>query len=80
MTLRERLLYISGYKDFSIQFIPCLGLLEIKMVDGSKAICIDIQSTIHSAGILFASTRNRSLLCQLSKFWFRCKRRGASIL
>lgn len=81
MTQKEKLMYISGYKDFSIYSIPRLGLPEIKMADGPQGIRNDTQSTMYPAGILSASTWNRNLIRQLGKsLGSDAKARGVGIL
>lgn len=67
MTLEEKLDYIGGFNDFSIRAIPRLNLPEIKMADGPQGIRNNTKSTMYPAGILSASTWNRSLVEKLGK-------------
>lgn len=62
MTLREKIDYVGGYKDFFLRAIPRLGLPEIYMADGPQGIRNNTPfSTLYPCGILTASTWNRQL-------------------
>lgn len=81
MTLEEKIDYISGDKGFYIRAIPRLGIPEVRMADGPQGIRNDTKSTLFPAGILSASTWNRSLINQLGiALGQDAKSRGVNIL
>lgn len=81
MTLEEKIDYISGDKGFYIRAIPRLGIPEIRMADGPQGIRNDTKSTLFPAGILSASSWNRSLINQLGiALGQDAKSRGVNIL
>ncbi len=67
MTLEEKIDYIGGYRGFYIRGIERLGVPEIKLTDGSVGTHKDGRSTAYPAGVLSASTWNRSLVYELGK-------------
>lgn len=81
MTLDEKIDYISGYNTFYIRAVPRLGIPEIRMADGPQGIRNNTKSTMYPAGILSASTWNRSLINELGKSLGKdAKARGVHIL
>ena len=67
MTLEEKIDYIGGYRGFYIRGIERLGVPEIKLTDGPVGTHKDGRSTAYPAGVLSASTWNRSLVYELGK-------------
>ena len=67
MTLEEKIDYIGGYRGFYIRGIGRLGVPEIKLTDGPVGTHKDGRSTAYPAGVLSASTWNRSLVYELGK-------------
>lgn len=67
MTLEEKIDYIGGYRGFYIRGIERLSVPEIKLTDGPVGTHKDGRSTAYPAGVLSASTWNRSLVYELGK-------------
>lgn len=81
MTLEEKIDYIGGYRDFYIKGIERLGVPALKLTDGPLGAHKDGKATAYPAGVLTASTWNRSLVYELGKQLGRdAKARGAHIL
>lgn len=81
MTLEEKIDYIGGFNGFYIRAIPRLDVPEIKLTDGPVGTHKDGKSTAYPAGVLTASTWNRSLVYELGKQLGRdSKARGVHIL
>ncbi len=77
MTLEEKIDYIGGYRGFYIRGIERLGVPEIKLTDGPVGTHKDGRSTAYPAGVLSASTWNRSLVYELGKQLVRDSRARA---
>lgn len=81
MTLKEKLMYISGYHGSSIRPIPRLGIPEIRMADGPQGVRNGTKSTMYPVGILSAATWNRNLVRRLgTSIGMDAKARGISIM
>ncbi len=81
MTLREKLEYIGGYKDFYIRPVPRLGLPAVKMSDGPIGVRNYGMSTQYPACIMLAATWNAELANQYGTGIGRdCRGRGVHIL
>jgi len=81
MTLEEKIDYIGGYNGFYIRGIKRLDIPEIKLTDGPVGTHKDGRSTAYPAGVLTASTWNRSLVYELGRQLGRDSRaRGVHVL
>ena len=81
MTLEEKIDYIGGINEFYIRAVDRLGIPQIKLTDGPVGTHKDGRSTAYPAGMLTASTWNRSLVYELGKQLGRDSRaRGVHIL
>lgn len=81
MTLDEKIDYIAGVRSFYLRAIPRLGIPEVRMADGPQGIRNNTKSTLYPAGILSASTWNRSLIYKLgTALGDDANARGVSIL
>lgn len=81
MTIEEKIDYIGGYQDFYIRGIERLGIPALKLTDGPLGTHKDGKSTAYPAGVLTASTWNKSLIYELGKQLGRdAKARGNHVL
>lgn len=81
MTLEEKIDYIGGINEFYIRAVDRLGIPQIKLTDGPVGTHKDGRSTAYPAGMLTASTWNRSLVYELGNQLGRDSRaRGVHIL
>lgn len=81
MTLKEKIDYIGGFKQFYIRAIPRLGIPEIRMADGPQGVRNDTKSTLYPCGIATASTWNRQLMYNIGEgLGMDCRARGVNIL
>ena len=81
LSLEQKLQYIGGYNSFFIEGIDSLSIPMVKMSDGPLGVRTWGTTTAYPAGILNASTWNRSLVHSLGlSFGNDARARGVNII